>query len=135
MPPSSSTPALTKELTGLVALFLVSGVTHLVRPQIFEGIVPEAVPRKTELVYASGVIEILCAIGLLSPRTRRVAGLASAALLVAVFPANVQMTAHYARRARRKQDTSSRAMFAGTVARLPLQWPMIRVAMRAAGRV
>jgi len=130
-----TTPPLDKATIGLVTLFLTSGTTHLVRPQVFEGIVPHVLPRRRELVYVSGVAEIACGLGLLHPRTRKAAGLASAALLVAVFPANVKMTADQAKRAQRKQDTGSRAFLAGTVARLPLQWPLIRTALRAAGRL
>ena len=130
-----TTPPLDKATVGLATLFLTSGATHLVRPRVFEGIVPHVLPRKRALVYVSGVAEIACALGLLHPRTRKVAGLASAALLVAVFPANVQMTADHAKRAQRKQDTGSKAFLAGTVARLPMQWPMIRTALRAAGRL
>ncbi|MFW5474428.1 DoxX family protein [Knoellia sp. CPCC 206450] len=130
-----TTPPLDKATVGLATLFLTSGVTHLVRPQVFEGIVPHVLPRKRALVHVSGVAEIACALGLLHPRTRKVAGLASAALLVAVFPANVQMTADHAKRAQRRQDTGSRAFLAGTLARLPMQWPMIRTALRAAGRL
>ncbi|KGN31914.1 membrane protein [Knoellia sinensis KCTC 19936] len=128
-------PPLDKATIGLATLFLTSGTTHLVRPQVFEGIVPKVLPKRRELVYVSGVAEIVCALGLLHPRTRKVAGLASAALLVAVFPANVQMSADHAKRAQRKGDTGSKAFFAGTVARLPMQWPMIRTALRAAGRL
>ncbi|KGN40499.1 DoxX family protein [Knoellia aerolata] len=130
-----TTPPLDKATLGLVTLFLTSGATHLVRPQVFEGMVPHVLPRRRELVYVSGVAEIACALGLLHPRTRKVAGLASAALLVAVFPANLQMSASHAKRAQRKEDTASTAFFAGTVARLPLQWPLIRTALRAAGRL
>jgi uncharacterized membrane protein len=72
-------------------LFTVLGVLHFVRPRPFERIVPKPLPRKRELVYASGVAELACAAGLLHPRTRRPAGLASAVLLAALFPANVQM--------------------------------------------
>lgn len=130
-----TTPPLDKATLGLVTLFLTSGATHLVRPQVFEGMVPHVLPRRRELVYVSGVAEIACALGLLHPRTRKVAGLASAALLVAVFPANVQMSASHAKRAQRRHDPGSAAFFAGTVARLPLQWPLIRTALRAAGRL
>lgn len=130
-----TTPPLDRATLGLVTLFLTSGVTHLARPQVFEGMVPQVLPRRRELVYVSGVAEIACGLGLLHPRTRTAAGLASAALLVAVFPANVQMTASHAKRAQRKEDTGSRAFFAATVARLPMQWPLIRTALRAAGRL
>ncbi|WP_404383728.1 DoxX family protein [Knoellia locipacati] len=128
-------PPLDKATVGLATLFLTSGATHLVRPQVFEGIVPHVLPRKRELVYVSGVAEIVCALGLLHPRTRKAAGLASAVLLVGVFPANVQMTADHAKRAQRRDDAGSKAFLAGTVARLPLQWPLIRTALRAAGRL
>ncbi|MDT0213792.1 DoxX family protein [Rothia sp. ARF10] len=130
-----TTPPLDKATVGLATLFLTSGATHLARPQVFEGIVPHVLPRKRALVHVSGVAEIVCALGLLHPRTRKAAGLASAALLVAVFPANVQMTADHAKRAQRRQDTGSKAFLAGTLARLPMQWPMIRTALRAAGRL
>lgn len=131
---AQTTQPLDKATLGLATLFLTSGTTHLVRPQIFEGIVPKMLPNRRELVYISGVVEIACGVGLLFPQTRKVAGLASAALLVAVFPANVQMSADHAKRAQRKQDAGSAAFFAGTLARLPMQWPLIRTALRAAGR-
>src|SRR5690625_3691539 len=58
----------------VTAAFLVSGVVHLVRPAVFEAIVPRALPHKRELVYASGLAELACAVGLLVPRSRRFAG-------------------------------------------------------------
>ena len=133
-PTPETTPPLTKDIAGLATLFLTSGLTHLVKPEVFEPLVPNALPRRRELVYASGAAELLCAAGLLHPRTRRLAGWASAALLVAILPGNVQMSANYGRRAQRRQTTGARAAFAGTVARLPLQLPLIRTALKAAGR-
>lgn len=120
-------PLPSKDITALAGLFAVSGTTHLVRPEVFEPIVPSVLPATREIVLGSGVAELLCAAGLLHPRTRRAAGWASAALLVAVFPANVKM-ANDVTRSRR----TSTALKAGTWARLPLQLPMIRTALRAA---
>lgn len=117
-------PDLPKDVLGLAGLFAVSGTVHLVRPQVFEPIVPRALPARRELVYASGVAELLCAAGLLVPRTRTLAGWASAALLIAVFPANVAM----ARQIRRR---GSAPLTAAAVLRLPLQVPMIRTALKA----
>jgi uncharacterized membrane protein len=126
--------SLSRDVTGLAVLLATSGVVHLVRPQVFEGMVPHLLPNARALVYVSGVAELLCAAGLLVPATRRPAGLASAVLLLAVFPANVQMSVDQGRRAGRKGDTASRASFAASLARLPLQVPLIRTALRAAGR-
>ncbi|MEO8898531.1 MAG: hypothetical protein ABI473_07565 [Candidatus Dormibacter sp.] len=79
-------------LAGLVGLIGGSGVLHLVAPRFYRRIVPEALKRRdAEIVAASGVAEIVCALLLLHPRTRRAAALATAILLAAVFPANVQM--------------------------------------------
>jgi uncharacterized membrane protein len=131
---ATSSEQLTRDVAGLAALLATSGVVHLVRPQVYEGIVPHVLPNRRALVYVSGVAELLCAAGLLVPATRKPAGLASAALLLAVFPANVQMSIDQGRRADRKGDPASRASFAASVARLPLQIPLIRTALRAAGR-
>lgn len=122
-------------ITGLAGLFIASGVIHLVRPQVFEPMVPEPLRRHDKtLVKASGIAEIVCAAGLLAPATRPAAGWGSAALLAGVFPANVQMSIDHARRAQRKRTPQAVGVFAGTLARLPLQWPLLRVALRAAGR-
>lgn len=109
----------------LVVLFTVSGVVHLVRPDVFTPMVPDALPAHRFLVYLSGVAELLCAAGLLWRRTRRLAGWASAALLVAIFPANITMAIDAW-----SDDDASRAYVVGTLLRLPLQVPMIWWAWR-----
>ncbi|MFI7060911.1 hypothetical protein ACIBL3_08015 [Kribbella sp. NPDC050124] len=113
-----------KTTTGLAVLFGVLGTLHFVKPEPFEQIVPKALPRKKELVYASGVAELACAAGMLHPRTRRAAGLVSAGLLAAIFPANVQMAMDL----QRKGSPTARAI---GWARLPLQIPLIRWALKA----
>ena len=128
---TESSSRLDLPLAGLAALFLGSGTLHLVRPQVFEPIVPPQLPEPRKVVEVSGVAEIVCGLGLLHPKTRRIAGLASAALLVGVFPANVQMSVDAGKRANRKRTAKSAGFFAGTLARLPLQLPMIKVALRA----
>ena len=130
----TTAPPLTRDIAGLATLLATSGTLHLVRPALFEAMVPHSLPRRKALVYVSGVAEIACAAGLLHSSTRRAAGWASAALLLAVFPANVQMSIDHGRRAARRADLPSRATFAATLARLPLQWPLVRTALRAAGR-
>ena len=123
-----------KDAIALAGIFLTSGTLHFVRPQPFESIEPKRLRSRRARVYASGAAEIACAVGLLVPRTRRVAGLASAALLVAVLPANVTMTGQAKRRLDRDpQDMARQGYLAATIARLPLQWPMIRAALRAGG--
>ena len=119
----------------ITTAFAISGTVHLVGPAVFESIVPHALPYKRELVYISGVAELVCAAGLIAPVTRRPAALASAALLVAVFPANIQMAADAHRAVSERGSTPAReAMRAISIARLPLQWPLIKWALQLARR-
>lgn len=106
----------------LAGLFVVSGTAHLVRPGIYERLMPAFVPAHRLVIGVSGVAELVCAAGLLYPATRRGAGYASAVLLVLVFPGNLKM----ADDARRSGDPWFQA---AAYARLPLQWPMIRAAL------
>lgn len=105
---------------GLVALFATSGILHFVRPRPFERMVPRGLPHRRALVHLSGAAELACAAGLVYPPTRRAAGLASAAVLLAVFPANLQLTVDIFRH----RSTAAKVV---AVARLPLQLPMMRV--------
>jgi len=75
----------------LAAGFTASGITHFVRPQYFEPIMPRVLPESSHrgLIYASGAAELVCAWGLV--RRTRWASAASIAVLAAVFPANLQM--------------------------------------------
>jgi uncharacterized membrane protein len=79
-------------LAGLATIIGGSGVLHMVAPHFYRRIVPAPLKRReAEVVALSGVAEIACALLLLHPHTRRAGALATAILLVAVFPANVQM--------------------------------------------
>jgi uncharacterized membrane protein len=111
----------------LAAAFLGSGIVHLVRPRVFASIMPRAIPEShhTELIYASGVAELVCAAGLL--RRTRWAAPASIAVLAAVFPANVQMALD-AGTGRNTGPSDSRAVAWG---RLPLQLLLAWAALQA----
>lgn len=115
----------TKDVTGLAAILATSGVIHLVRPETYESIMPDFVPAHREVIYASGVVELVCAAGLLSSRFRGPAGWVSVALLMAVFPANLKMAAD-------STKTSNTGFKAVAIGRLPLQVPLIRTALKAA---
>lgn len=51
---------------------------------------PRGIPNPLFMIYFTGVCEILGAIGLLLPATRRAAAMALVAFFVAIFPANVK---------------------------------------------
>ena len=80
----------------LSLFYLVAGTLHFLRPRVYEAIMPDALPAKRELVYASGVAELVGGAGVLHPATRRPAGWWLIATLVAIFPANVNMAVNAA---------------------------------------
>lgn len=111
----------------LAAAFATSGVVHVVRPQAFESIMPRAIPQRhhRSLIYLSGVVELLCAFGLV--RRTRWASTASIGLLAAVFPANLQMALDSG--SGRNPGPADNPMVAW--GRLPLQLPMFWAALQA----
>ncbi|MDH6119062.1 hypothetical protein [Kitasatospora sp. GAS204B] len=107
----------------LGGLLIGAGITHFVAPKPYDAMVPRALPgAPRRWTYASGVAELAIGAAVVAPRTRRLAALAAAGLFVAVYPANVKM-AYDARH----RPTPQRA---ATLARLPLQVPLVRWALR-----
>ena len=76
-------------------LFMAAGAMHFVVPAYYQAIVPSYLPAPAALVVVSGVAEIAGGIGLLIPSLRPAAGIGLIVLLVAVFPANVEMLRLY----------------------------------------
>lgn len=76
----------------LAALFTFAGLMHFVIPRSYEATIPPWIPYRRECVQVSGIAEIAGGLAVLLPATRRpLARWWLTALLVAVFPANVQM--------------------------------------------
>lgn len=71
--------------------FMGGGVTHFTNPAFFVSIMPPYIGYHLELVYISGVFEIMGAIGILIPRLRQWAGNGLILLVICVTPANVHM--------------------------------------------
>lgn len=77
--------------SALAIFFVMAGVMHFLLPQFYVQIMPPYLPWPLALVYISGACEVLGGCAILPVATRRFAGFGLIALLVAVFPANVQM--------------------------------------------
>jgi uncharacterized membrane protein len=76
----------------LAAFFVVAGVNHFLDPDFYVAMMPPYLPWHLELVWISGVFEILGGLAvLLPPPLRRLAAWGLVALLVAVFPANLHV--------------------------------------------
>jgi uncharacterized membrane protein len=80
-------------LLTLAAFMVGAGTLHFVIPSSYARIVPRVfgAGNARALVLASGAVEMAAGMLLVVPRTRRLGAWVTAALLVAVFPANVRM--------------------------------------------
>lgn len=107
----------------LSVAFITTGLLHFLRTETYEQIVPDYLPAHREIVLVSGAAEIAGGLGVAFGRTRAVAGIWLVALLVAVFPANVNMAVH--------SDRFASIAPSLLWARLPLQGLLIWWAYRA----
>ena len=79
---------------GLAIVFLFfmgGGITHFTDPAFYESIMPPWIGFHTEIVYISGIFEILGAVGILLPPLRQWAGNGLILLVICVTPANIHM--------------------------------------------
>lgn len=104
----------------IAALFSLIGVLHLIKPKFFTQIMPNYIPYHLAMVYISGAAEILGGLGILVEMTQFWAGWGLIILLVAVFPANINMTV----KSIQKSGYTSLYSIA-TIIRLPLQFVLI----------
>ncbi|EOM77436.1 hypothetical protein DW322_10805 [Rhodococcus rhodnii] len=127
MTPKASDRAARAAALRLSALLIGAGVTHFAAPRPFDSIVPRSLPGEARTyTYVSGAAEIAVGTALAVPRTRRLGGTLAAALFVAVFPANAQMTVDWLRSSRRSPIEKVLV-----VARLPVQIPLVTQALAA----
>src|SRR5262245_53218977 len=82
-------------IAALALIFLGAGFLHFLQPEPFVRIMPDYLPAPLVLVWLSGVVGLLGGAGLLFSRWRRRAGILLIVLLIAVFPANINMAVNH----------------------------------------
>lgn len=83
---------LTRYLLG--ALLIVAGINHFWHCAFYVAMMPPYLPGHLELVYVSGLAEIVLGTLLFMQRWQYLAAWGVIALCIAVFPANVNMALH-----------------------------------------
>ena len=104
----------------MALVYVAAGVYHFVNPKLYLKIMPPYLPFHLQLIYISGVIEIALGILLIPEGTRSIAAWLIIAMLIAIFPANIQMAINF------WQKNSPSLWMA--IARLPLQGVLIWMA-------
>lgn len=74
---------------GLALSFLFFAIGHFVQTDAMIEMLPAWVPLRRELIYATGIAELLVAFALLTRKWRTLAAIAAGSMLVLFFPANI----------------------------------------------
>ena len=106
----------------MAAFYVIAGIYHFVNPIFYKKIMPLWLPWHYSLIFISGVCEIVLGLMLLSQWTRKLAAWGLIALLIAVFPTNVQMMVNH-----REQQNPDLWV---AILRLPIQLLLIGWAYR-----
>jgi uncharacterized membrane protein len=101
----------------MAILYFFAGINHFWHPSFYLNIMPPWLGARETLVYISGICEMLFALLLLPTPTRRFAAWGIILLLIAVFPANIQMMLNYF------HENNPRLWLA--ILRLPVQFLLI----------
>ena len=102
--------------------YVIVGIKHFIEPEYFLSIVPPYLPYHLELVYISGLFEILFGLLILYPKYRYYGAIGLILLLVAVFPANI-----YLAQSKEAQEALGATQEIATW-RLPIQGVLIWIA-------
>ncbi len=101
----------------MAILYMIAGVIHFLHPAQYVAIMPPWLPYPLALVYISGACESVFGLLLIPAATRRIGAWLIIALLIAIFPANIQMMLNY-------RHAHNPELWA-TILRLPLQGLLI----------
>lgn len=76
----------------MAAMMVTTGIAHFVFAEGMSLMLPDFIPYKFELVYFTGVLELMAAIGLLLTKYRKLTGWLLIVFLVLIIPSNIYGT-------------------------------------------
>ncbi|MBA3569912.1 MAG: DoxX family protein [Pyrinomonadaceae bacterium] len=79
----------TRARVGLSLFFLFTSVGHFIRTEDMAAMLPPAIPSCVELIYLTGALELLGALGVWIPGLMRLTGVCLILMLVGILPANI----------------------------------------------
>ena len=105
----------------LSLLLIVAGIAHFMKFTFFRAMMPEFLPFPNVLVYVTGVLELILALLILMPSTRKIGALFTTLLFVSYLIVHVNMAinpSYY-------KGTEADFPIVGAWIRLILQFPLI----------
>ncbi len=79
---------------GLTLFFLFTSLGHFIKTEEMAAMVPPPIPYRLQLIYITGILELLGAVGVWIPRLMRLTGLCLILMLIGLLPANIYSAIH-----------------------------------------
>ena len=73
----------------LILFYILAGINHFYNPAFYLPLIPPYLPNAEWINIASGIAEIALGVGLIFPRTRRIAAFGIILMLIAFLPAHI----------------------------------------------
>lgn len=80
---------------GLSLFFAFTAIGHFIRTAEMAAMLPPSIPYRVGLIYVTGVLELLGAIGVWIPRLMKLTGVCLVLMLVGILPANIYAAIHH----------------------------------------
>jgi uncharacterized membrane protein len=74
---------------GLSLFFLFTSIGHFIKTEEMAEMLPASMPYRTSLIYVTGILELLGAIGVWIPRLTKLTGFLLILMLIGILPANI----------------------------------------------
>lgn len=75
----------------MITLYMLAGINHFINPAFYLKIIPPYLGNPTVINNLAGVAELLLAVMLMFPRTRKLAAFGIILMLIAFLPAHIFM--------------------------------------------
>jgi uncharacterized membrane protein len=79
----------TRARVGLSLFFIFTAVGHFITTEEMSAMLPSSVPYRIEIIYLTGILALLGAMGVWIPRLMKLTGLCLILMLIGLLPANI----------------------------------------------
>ncbi len=79
----------TRARVGLTLFFLFTFIGHFIRTTEMAAMLPPSIPYRIEIIYLTGILELLGAIGVWIPSLMRLTGICLILMLIGILPSNI----------------------------------------------
>jgi uncharacterized membrane protein len=79
----------TRARVGLTLFFVFTSIGHFIRTEEMLAMIPSSIPYRVDLIYITGVLELLGAIGVWITGLVRLTGICLILMLLCLLPANI----------------------------------------------